>query len=173
MNRWTNSFLIWRWKSSGLFVWFLKMYWSLCRVQPESFVCVSVFPSRHHCDSVTRVWYYFNCFVWQLVQTPIDFAPIPSGTNTHSCRDSPFLNVILTMPPPHPYFWRRCIDCVPREGLVFYITSDILLDPPVAPVSVWTLDDFSTTSTLVVALASGGMLALLCLNGLNTPILSH
>lgn len=42
-----------------------------------------------------------------------------------------FNNAALYTPPLDTI----CIDCVPRKGLVFYITSDILLDSLVVPVS--------------------------------------
>lgn len=73
--------------------------------------------------------------MWQLVQTPVDFAHIPSGTHTLILSLS-FPQCYFNNAPPTLPLDTTCIDCVPRKGLVFYITSDILLDPPVAPVSV-------------------------------------
>lgn len=114
---------------------------------------------------LTRVWYIVDCFMAD-GSTPYWLCPhtlrhtltnthtqtrthqythtrTPPHTNTHTLSLS-FPQCCFNNAPPTPPFDTACIDCVPREGLVFYITSDIPLDSPVAPVSVSESSMFST-----------------------------
>lgn len=59
--------------------------------------------------------------------TPIDSTHISSGTDTHT--EPAFLSVILTKLAT-PLLDTACEVCVPRQGLVFHFTYDILLDRP-------------------------------------------
>lgn len=168
-------------KSSRAFVLFLKMYWPLYRVQLESFLCVALLKTSHsalllaltHATSlifVTRVWYYLKLLYVAAGSNPYWLCPHTlrhTHTHTHSYWASPFLSVILTIPPPTLPLDTACIDCAKRGISVLYHFWHCAGSPCVSRISVWTLDDFSTTSMLVVALVSGGTLSLLCLNGLN------
>lgn len=113
--------------------------------------------------------------MWQLVPTPIDFAHIPSGTHTLILSLSFPLCYFNNAPPPLPLD-AACIDCVPREGLVFYITSDILLDPPVAPVSVsghWMISAQLPCSLSPSPLEGCWHCCVSTASATQTPVLSH
>lgn len=170
-------------KAAALFVWFLKMYWPLMSMELHCFLCVApkTPATRPPCLlSITPcLWFLRPEFdILQLLYVAAGSTPYWLCPHTlrhvHTCGASPFLSVILTPPsPPTLPLDTACIDCVPKEGLVFYITYDILLDPPVAPISV---SGFcSTTSTLVVALAMEGCWhsSLSVALTLNKPVLSN
>lgn len=159
------------------------MYWPLISMELHCFLCVapktpatlpSLFALNHAMSLIfeTRVWYTSTslCGSWF---NPLLTLPTYPQARTHMWSLSfPQCYFNTTLPPTLPLD-TACIDCVPKEGLVFYITYDILLDPPVAPISV---SGFcSTTSTLVVALAVEG-----CWHSsvsvaltLNKPVLSN
>lgn len=130
-------------KNNSLFVWFPKMYWPLWRVQLKSFLCVARLKTSHSSLSarshshhvfnfVTRVWYTYSvlCGSWF---NPCWLCP-HILRHRHTYWASAFLSVISTKPATPPLD-TACVVCVPRQGLVFYITYDIQLDLPVSPVS--------------------------------------
>lgn len=106
-------------------------------------LCPFCFPRSHHvfdfCDhSLILLKLLYGSWFNPLLTSPTypqAHTHARAHIHTHILSFS-FPQCCFNNAPPTPPLDTACIDCVPREGLVFYITSDILLDPPVAPVSV-------------------------------------
>lgn len=98
--------------------------------------------------------------MWQLVQIPIDL-------HTQILSFS-FPQCYFNNPPPPLPLDRACIDCVPTEGLVFHITSEILFCwIPLWLQFLWLDIGCFHACCLPLPPPSAGLLTLLTLNGPN------